>query len=370
MKAIIVFVDFKKAFDSVHRGKMMRILKAYDVPPNLLSAIIKTYENTRAKVITPDGETDFFEIIAGVLQGDTLAPYLFAIVLDYALRKAINGKEEALGFQLHRRRSRRTPAIVVTDLDFADDIALISEEISAAQEMLTRVEAEANKVGLHLNAKKTEAQQFNLNEPLQLKTTDDITINVVDNFKYLGSYSHSSEKDLSVRKALAWSACHKLKMIWSSKLTRELKVRLFVATVESVLLFGAETWTLTKSMKKQLDGCYTRLLRMAVNVTWKDHISNEDLYMELPRVSDKVAQRRLRLAGHCIRHKEEVASDLVIWEPTEGQANRGRRHKSYIDNLLEDTGIHNAAELRTAMMDRNNWKVRVEAAGRPDSRRR
>ena len=221
-----------------------------------------------------------------------------------------------------------------------------------------------------MNAKKTQAQEFNLREPLLLKSKDGTPIKVVENFKYLGAWSHSSMKDFLVRKALAWSACHKLRKIWSSNLKRKIKVRLFVATVESVLLYGAETWTLTESMRKQLDGGYTRMLRMAVNVTWEAHLTNDELYQELPRVSEKVAQRRLRLAGHCIRHKEEVASDLVLWEPTEGQPGRGRRQKSYIDNLLEDTGTDNAAELRTLMMDRDTWKVRVEAAGRPDGRRR
>ena len=102
-------IDFKKAFDSIHRGKMMRILKAYGIPPNLLRAIEKMYSNTKAKIVTPDGETDMFEITAGVLQGDTLAPFLFIIVLDHALRKAVDGKEEELGFTIHPRRSRRHP---------------------------------------------------------------------------------------------------------------------------------------------------------------------------------------------------------------------------------------------------------------------
>jgi hypothetical protein len=62
---------------------MMKILKAYGVPPNLLRAIKEIYTNTRAKVITPDGETEEFDILAGVLQGDTLAPFLFVIILDY-----------------------------------------------------------------------------------------------------------------------------------------------------------------------------------------------------------------------------------------------------------------------------------------------
>ena len=72
------------------------------------------YEDTSAKVITPDGEKETFIILAGVLQGDTLAPYLFVIVIDYIMRKALKGREERLGFQLRKRQSRRIPPIIVT----------------------------------------------------------------------------------------------------------------------------------------------------------------------------------------------------------------------------------------------------------------
>ena len=82
LKAVITFVDFKKAFDSIHRDRMFKILRAYDIPEKLVQAIALMYQNTRAKVITPDGNTELFEILAGVIQGDTLAPYLFAIVLS------------------------------------------------------------------------------------------------------------------------------------------------------------------------------------------------------------------------------------------------------------------------------------------------
>ena len=75
-------------------------------------------------------------------------------------------------------------------------------------------------------------------------------------------------------------------------------------------------------MKKQLDGCCTRMLRMALNVSWKQHITNIQLYGELPPVSTKVQQRRMRLAGHCVRHGDEVANKLVLWQPTDGHANR------------------------------------------------
>ena len=91
-----MFVDFSKAFDSVHRGMMLKILKAYGIPPEIVQAIAKLYEGTRARVVSPDGETDYFSVLAGVLQGDTLVPYPFAIVVDYLMRKAINGMEEEM----------------------------------------------------------------------------------------------------------------------------------------------------------------------------------------------------------------------------------------------------------------------------------
>ena len=86
MKAVLCFIDFKKAFDSINRSVMMKILKAYSVPPNLHRAIENMYTNTRARVMSPDGCSEEFNIRTGVLQGDTLAPFLFIIVLDYALR--------------------------------------------------------------------------------------------------------------------------------------------------------------------------------------------------------------------------------------------------------------------------------------------
>ena len=70
-------------------------------------------------------------------------------------------------------------------------------------------------------------------------------------------------RELRIRKAKAWAASHKPKRIWKKGLRRGMKIRLFVATDESILLYGSDTWTLTESLKKQIDGCYTRMLRMA-----------------------------------------------------------------------------------------------------------
>ena len=102
LPAVLTFIDFKKAFDSVHRGKMLKILEAYGIPVKIVELIRLMYEKTMAKVLTQDGETELFEILASKLKGDTVAPYLFAIVIDYCMRQAIGDdanveKAEELG---------------------------------------------------------------------------------------------------------------------------------------------------------------------------------------------------------------------------------------------------------------------------------
>ena len=161
---------------------MLKILRAYGIPEQIAKAIGLLYEETRAKVLSPDGETEYFKILAGVLQGDTLAPYLFAIVIDYVMRKAIGNRASDLGFTLHPKKSRRVHSVNITDLDFADDIALISEEIAEAQEMLNRVEIETLRIGLHLNEKKTEIM-INEHDPelLEIRSRNGKKLKIVDN---------------------------------------------------------------------------------------------------------------------------------------------------------------------------------------------
>ena len=137
---------------------------------------------------------------------DTLAPYLFPIVLDYVMRKTCQGREEELGFHLQKRQSQRVPQTIVTDLDFADDLTLITEETEQAQEVLTRLEQEAGKVGPHCNAKKTEIQAFNQDTPITVNSKDGTILKIIENCKYLGAWMENTDKDFKVRKALVWSA--------------------------------------------------------------------------------------------------------------------------------------------------------------------
>ena len=84
------------------------------------------YRNTKSIVRSPDGGTSFFDILAGVLQGDTLAPFLFVIYLDCVLRMSVE-KCNDYGLTLEQARSRTFPTRKITDADYPDDLALLSD---------------------------------------------------------------------------------------------------------------------------------------------------------------------------------------------------------------------------------------------------
>ena len=159
-QATILFVDFTKAFDSIHRGKMEQILLAYGIPKENIAAIMILYRNTKVKARSPYGDTDYFDIVAEVRQGDILAPYLFIICLDYVLKTSIDKIKEN-GFKLTKERNRRYSAKTITDADNADDIALLVNTPAQAETLLHSLERAVAGIGLHVNAHKTEYMCFN-----------------------------------------------------------------------------------------------------------------------------------------------------------------------------------------------------------------
>ena len=261
-QATLLFVDFTKAFDYIHRGKMEQILLAYDIPKETVAAIMILYRNTKVKVHSPDGDTEYFNIVAGVLQGDTLAPYLFIICLDYMLRTSINKIREN-GFELTKKRSRRYLAKTITNTDYADDIALLANTPNQAKTLLHSSEQAAAGIGLHVNAYKTE--YMCCNQAGNISTLDGTSLKLVDKFTYLGSSVSSTEKDINTRITKAWTAIDKLIVIWKSDLTNKMKRSYFQAAVVSILLYGCTTWTLTKRLEKKLDSNYTRMLWAILN---------------------------------------------------------------------------------------------------------
>ena len=141
-----------------------------------------------------DGDTDYFDIVAGVLQGDTLHPYLFIICLDYMLRTSIH-KIKDNSLKLAKERSKRYLTQIITDVDYADDIAILVNTPAQAETLLHSLERATAGKGLHVNADKTEYMCFN--QRGDISTLNGSSLKLVDKFTYLGSSVSSTEWDIN-----------------------------------------------------------------------------------------------------------------------------------------------------------------------------
>ena len=319
----ITFVDFKKAFDSIDREMMFAILRHYGIPAKIVNAIRVLYDNSESQVYEGGQLSMPFKITTGVLQGDVLAPFLFIVVIDYITRRSQDqfgyvthtGKKNESGYSLRAKTYAKERK--VSDLDFADDIALLENCPLKAQNQLDALRNSARTTGLEINIAKTEQMRLNLpaNQPSPPNLTiDGQGIAVVDDFKYLGSYVGSSEKDISIRLGLAWGAFNKLRSLLTSKtLSNQLKLRLFNAACVSVLLYGCECWLLNASSTKKLDVFARTCYRLILNIDQsEDHISNDQLYklVDQPAISDTIRKRQLQYVGHCLRMDPEEPANI------------------------------------------------------------
>ena len=138
---------------------------------------------------------------------------------------------------------------------------------------------------------------------------------------------------------MTWPACNDIHKIWSSRLSNDFNIEICRATVEPILLYGSETWTLSRNLERILDGTHTCLLMRAQNLSWKCHPTIAQIYGKLPRVSTLVKSRRVQFAGHCFRADSEIISSLLI---------------------SRDTVIR-TQDLGTVIKDREDWRSIVDS---------
>jgi len=360
------FIDFKKAFDSINRSVMFSILRNYGIPEKIVQAIRTIYEQSTSRVLVDGKISKEFKTNTGVLQGDVLAPFLFIIVIDYVMRKS----EDSFGFITHLQEGTRTrikkPEQRLNDLDYADDIALLESTLERSQNQLERTNEEANKVGLEINVDKTKLMIIGapLFGPYQTISLNGDYIEVVRDFKYLGSMMASTAGDIRVRKGQAWAAFWKLKDIWKAKnVSIQLKIRLFKATVLSILLYGSETWITNQQQKNMLDSFATSCYRVMLNVKRTDRLSNAEIYNRVAQkpLSVTLAKRQLSWVGHILRReKSEPIRNLALYRPTHGDNKPGRPALTYykhIADLINNEFEWSEQEIERVANDRKKWKL-------------
>jgi hypothetical protein len=179
----IAYVDLRAAFDSVDRETLWLLLRSLGLPPKIVDPMKELYTDTISCVRVDGAESDWFPIKSGVRQGCTIAPNLFLAPMDWLLQRTIH--KGFLGATLRDQS--------FTDLDYADEVALLAEMLEVLLLSMEIMQSEAQVFGLEINWAKTKIQALD-NTPasiplVQVSGTD---VKVVDSFTYLGCNLHNS----------------------------------------------------------------------------------------------------------------------------------------------------------------------------------
>ena len=231
------------------------------------------------------------------------------------------------------------------------------------------MEEAAGKVGLKLNAQKCKVMKVNSKKKEPIKVGQKAA-EEVECFTYLGAnvtQDGGGTVDIRKRLALANAAFRKLsKVLLATNIGRKTKATLFKSLVLSVLLYGCETWKLTKEEENRLDTFQTKCLRRIFRIRWQDHKTNKEI-LEIAntgKVSDEVRRRRWAWIGHILR--KDPGNDCAValgWTP-EGKRGRGRPKTTWrrmVEKERDSEGWHSWERARRVAQDREKWRDHVQA---------
>ena len=352
------FIDFLKAFDSLSREAIWKLLAHYGVPEKIISMIKCIYRDFKCKVIHKGKLSSEFSVETGVRQGCLLSPLIFILSIDWIMKHAEtrnSGLQWTLTSQLH-------------DLDFADDVVLIASTFAHLQQKTSKVEEEASKQGLNINTTKTKTMRINSNN-VQAVRVGDVDIEDVEKFTYLGvvvTKGGGAEEDVEARIRKARNSYLNLKKIWKARyISKELKIGLFNSNVKSVLLYGAESWRMTESIRSKLQVFLNRCLRRIMQVFWPEWVTNEELWRITKQkpIEQEIRERKWRWLGHTLRKEEKnITRQALRWNPA-GRRSRGRPKQTWRRTVEGEMKHANLTwgTMASAAENRVRWKRTVSA---------
>ena len=376
------YVDLTKAFDTVSRVGLWKIMAKYGCPRKFIALVQQFHEGMQARVQDSGESSDPFPVTNGVKQGCVLAPTLFSLMFSAMLTDAF--REEDVGVSLRyrtdgklfnlRRLQAKTKVMTdsIRDLLFADDCALNAVSEADMQRSVDMLSSACINFGLTISTKKTEV----LHQPASGKpyvepniTVNGQRLNTVSRFTYLGStlsQNATIDDEVNIRIARASSTFGRLyPNVWNRRgITTQTKLKVYRSVVLPTLLYACETWTVYQRHAKKLNQFHTTSLRKILGIKWQDKVPDTEVLAQagLPSIFTILMQSQLRWAGHVVRMPDErLPKRLFYGELQHGQRSHGGQKKRFKDTLkasLKAFAINPDTWEQTAM-DRATWRSSI-----------
>ncbi|KAJ4436535.1 hypothetical protein ANN_16566 [Periplaneta americana] len=330
-------------------------------------SITITISETYSRIRISQFLSDAFPIHCGLKQGDALSPLPFNFALEYAIRKVQDNRQ---GFELNRLHQL---------LVYADDVNMLGENPQTIRENAEILVEASKALGLEVNPEKTKYMIMSRDQNIVRNGTikiGDLSFEEVEKFKYLGATvtNINDTREEIKRRINMGNACYYSveKLLSSSLLSKNLKVRMYKTVILPVLLYGCETWTLTLREEQRLRVFENKVLRKTfgakrdeVTGEWRK-LHNAELHAlySSPDIIRNIKSRRLRWAGHVARMGESRNAYKVLVGRPEGKRPLGRSRRRWEDNIkmdLREVGYDGRDWINLAQ-DRDQWRAYVRAA--------
>jgi len=346
-KVYVCFVDYEKAFDRVNWVKLMAVLESIGVDWRDRKLIKNLYMKQSAYVRIGDMLSERCEIGRGVRQGCSLSPLLYNIYDEAMMREAFEEVDHGV----------KVGGQLIKTIRFADDKAVTASSQRGLQQLMDNVNRVTQEYGMKINVKKTKVMCITRKTGGKVRIMiDGQKVEQVSQFRYLGSLISEDgycEKDIRARIGMGKCAFLAKKMLLTSNINMELKKRIVKSTVWSVMLYGAETWTLTQAEKKRIEAFEMWVWRRMLKISWIEKISNEEVLMRVEEqrsILNIISRRKHSWIGHILRHDGLLRT--ILEGRMEGKAARGRKRLNMLSDILKNDSY---AEIKRMAEDRSQW---------------
>ena len=370
----VLFVDLVKAFDTVDHEVLFQILAKYGIPPALITVIRKMYKDCRIK-LTIGKEERYIQYLNGVYQGDNASAILFLFLMlaatdsfacsfthhDKATYHYFPSSKDP-GKQKGRLAKQPTQSkgdtVQIDNLLYVDDGAFVCTTLESLTSLTQALFSHLAKFGLkmHVGTVTETSKSVAMYFPATLKEAQDLNktksllpdiklnnntnqIHFVQNFKYLGSIiSNDLKEDTEIKARIkkAWSVIGAMKFVLKNKdVDLNTKIFLYITAPLQALLWGAESWSLSKTNLNALNVFHHSAIRwilgIKMNQVKEKKIKNTEIRKKFGNLQDidyYVKKRAWTYIGKIVRQQQDTLPKKLLGAWLQCPRKQGHPQKS------------------------------------------